>query len=311
MNITMANDLLFAEEDCTCVLPQPVICSNGDTSWKVLIVDDDLEIHSVTKLILGTMKFDEKPLHFISAYTSDEAMEIMSEQNDIAVLLLDVVMETEDAGLQLVRKVRNELSNHSVRIVLRTGQPGHAPERKVILNYDINDYKSKTELTSQKLLTTVVAAWRTYKEIVEREQMEHALASARENLEGEVKRRTRYLKDINKELKRQIKERKKTEERMRQSEKMEVLGQLAGGVAHDFNNQLSIISGFCELLREKLNEPPQVSHLDIIKESCERSSEFTQQLLALSRKGKCQSSTVTLHHVIADMNQRLHHTNSQ
>jgi response regulator RpfG family c-di-GMP phosphodiesterase len=81
------------------------------------------------------------------------------------MMLLDVVMESEDAGLDFVHHVRETLKNRMTRIILRTGQPGQAPERKVILEYDINDYKTKTELTSQKLFTSVVAGLRSYADL--------------------------------------------------------------------------------------------------------------------------------------------------
>lgn len=130
--------------------------------WKILIVDDEGDVHAVTKLALSGVTFCERELVFDDAYDSYSACKIMAEQPDTAVILLDIVMETRDAGLRVIEHVRNELGNHLVRIILRTGQPGEAPENKVIVNYDINDYKCKTELTSQKLFTSLVAALRSY-----------------------------------------------------------------------------------------------------------------------------------------------------
>jgi CheY-like chemotaxis protein len=92
--------------------------------------------------------------------------EILANHPDTAVILLDVVMEHDQAGLELVKYIREELHNPFVRIILRTGQPGQAPEREVILNYDINDYKEKTELTAKKLFTSLVAALRTYNDLM-------------------------------------------------------------------------------------------------------------------------------------------------
>ena len=131
----------------------------------MLIVDDDKGIHEVTKLVLDDLTFGNRPIQFLSSYSSAEAMEILRTRNDIAVLILDVVMESEDAGLRLVEYLRNDLENSKTRIILRTGQPGHAPERQVITKYDINDYKEKTELTSSKLYATVVSALRSFRDI--------------------------------------------------------------------------------------------------------------------------------------------------
>jgi len=133
---------------------------------RILIVDDELDVHSVTRLALRGVSFKGRPLALLSAYSGIEAFELLSKYTDIALVLLDVVMETEDAGLRLVGRIRDELNNHLVRIVLRTGQPGQAPEQQVIIDYDINDYKAKTELTTQKLFTTVVASLRAYESLV-------------------------------------------------------------------------------------------------------------------------------------------------
>ncbi len=133
--------------------------------WKVLIVDDEPEIHEVTRLVLGGFRFEKRPLTFLSAYSADQAKAHLMAHDDIAVMLLDVVMEHERAGLELVREVRQVLNNRNLRIVLRTGQPGQAPEQEVISNYDINDYKEKTELTAQKLSTTMYAALRGWRDL--------------------------------------------------------------------------------------------------------------------------------------------------
>ncbi|MCT6701189.1 response regulator [Rheinheimera sp. 4Y26] len=155
----MANDFLFADE------PEEVSPSHSG-SWKVLIVDDEPEVHAVTKLALSDFSFQGKNLEFISAYSGAEAKKMIEQHPDAAIMLLDVVMETDDAGLLVARYIREELHNHYVRIILRTGQPGQAPERQVIVNYDINDYKSKTELTAQKLFTVVMSSLRSYRDIL-------------------------------------------------------------------------------------------------------------------------------------------------
>lgn len=155
----MSDEILFADD-----IEEEISEELG--RWKVLIVDDEPEVHAVTKLALNDFVFQEKRLEFISAYSGEEAKEIFLEHKDIAVVLLDVVMESDDAGLLVADFVRNEANNNFTRIILRTGQPGQAPERDVIINYDINDYKSKTELTSQKLFTVVIAALRSYRDIM-------------------------------------------------------------------------------------------------------------------------------------------------
>ena len=155
----MNDDFLFAEDEKDT-------STESLGSWKILIVDDEPEVHTVTKLVLNDFSLDGKTIEFISANSGEEAKAMFREHRDIAVVLLDVVMETDDAGLQVANYVRNELDNHFTRIILRTGQPGQAPEKDVIINYDINDYKSKTELTAQKLFTVIIAALRSFRDIM-------------------------------------------------------------------------------------------------------------------------------------------------
>jgi response regulator RpfG family c-di-GMP phosphodiesterase len=130
--------------------------------WHVLVVDDEAMIHEVTRLSLKNILVDERPVELHSCYSGAEARDYIGQHDDIALILLDVVMETNDSGLRLVEFIRNTLKNHGVRIVLRTGQPGDAPEESVIEKYDINDYKEKTELTRKKLYTLLHSSLRAY-----------------------------------------------------------------------------------------------------------------------------------------------------
>lgn len=133
--------------------------------WRVMIIDDDEDVHSATTFALGNLEMQHRPLEFVHAFSAAQAREMLAVEQDIAVILLDVVMEQEDAGLQLVKFIRQDMAMNDVRIILRTGQPGYAPEIDAIRDYDINDYKTKSELTRIKLFTTVTAAIRSYEQI--------------------------------------------------------------------------------------------------------------------------------------------------
>jgi len=155
------DDFLFIDDSDEDEVYDSVI---RDT-WKVLIVDDDPEIHSVTQLALSDLVVLGRDLAYLHAYSGQDACKLIKEHDDIVLVLLDVVMESDDAGLAVVKYIREELKRDDIRIVLRTGQPGYAPEESVIKDYDINDYKTKTELTRRKLVTTVYAAIRSYQQI--------------------------------------------------------------------------------------------------------------------------------------------------
>lgn len=183
----MMDKLTFADEQEPAKVP-------AHLPWKILIVDDDEEVHSITRLALKSFQFDGRPLEFLHAHSAQEGLKRLREHPDIALCLLDVVMETENAGLALVESIRNELNNAFVRIVLRTGQPGQAPEETIIADYDINDYKEKTELTRGKLHTLLFACLRSYRDII-------ALDRSRRGLERILEASTRlhqktYLGDF-------------------------------------------------------------------------------------------------------------------
>ncbi|MDC7221065.1 MAG: DUF3369 domain-containing protein [Spirochaetales bacterium] len=133
--------------------------------YKILIADDDEEVHKVTTLVLGGFSFDDRGIEILHAYSGEETRKIMNRYDDIAVLFLDVVMESKHSGLDAVKYIREELGNEEVRIILRTGQPGEAPENEIIRDYDINDYRVKTEFTNKRLFTSLYSAIRSYRDI--------------------------------------------------------------------------------------------------------------------------------------------------
>lgn len=155
------DDLIFLDEHAHDDEHHP----SGNNVWRIMIIDDDEDVHSATTFALGNLEMQHRPLEFVHAYSAREARDILQQDQEIAVILLDVVMEADDAGLQLVKHIREVLKMTDVRIILRTGQPGYAPEIDAIRDFDINDYKTKSELTRIKLFTTVTAAIRSYEQI--------------------------------------------------------------------------------------------------------------------------------------------------
>lgn len=167
------DDLVFLDEADT---DESSLDASLDKTWRIMIIDDDPDVHSATTFALGSLEIQQRSLSFLHAYSAAEARDILAHETDIAIILLDVVMEQEDAGLQLVSHIRNTLGLTDVRIILRTGQPGYAPEIDAIRDYDINDYKTKSELTRTKLYTAVTSAIRSYEQI-------RAISASRRGLE--------------------------------------------------------------------------------------------------------------------------------
>ena len=126
------DELLFADET------ESAFVENRD-AWKILIADDEEEVHAVTQMVLEGFSFEGKGLKLLSAFSGRQTIAMMQEHPDTAVLILDVVMEEDTTGLDVVKHIRNVLQNPPVRIILRTGQPGQAPEHQVTMEYDTND----------------------------------------------------------------------------------------------------------------------------------------------------------------------------
>jgi response regulator RpfG family c-di-GMP phosphodiesterase len=160
----------------------PIVGENLLSPWKVAVIDDERDIFEVTRLSLSRVKIDERPLQLMYANSGLSGYQLLRDNPDIAVAFIDVVMESPEAGLLLVEKIRSELHNHALRIILRTGQPNQHPEEFIIQEYDINDYKAKTELTNIKLKTCIYSAIRAYRDIVTitntQQGMEKVIASS-------------------------------------------------------------------------------------------------------------------------------------
>jgi len=216
-----------------------ISCRTNQEKWKLLIVDDEPEVHNITKIVLNKFNFNNKSLEFLSAYNSKEAVNLLKDHNDIAVILLDVVMESDDAGLKLVKIIRENLNNENVRIVLRTGQPGIAPPRDIIINYDINDYKEKTELTADKLFITIVAALRSYWQL--------------------------KIIEKNKEL-------------LLKQSKFAAMGEIMDAVAHQWKQPLNLIKIVLEGLDVKFDLGLEITQ-DDIKEAIKESSKQINHLI--------------------------------
>lgn len=172
----------FLKKELPTNLVKDLIKSNKEKLvWCILIVDDDPEVHSVTRLALRDFQFEERGLNIISAYSAEEAKAIFEDRTDISLALVDVVMENDHAGLDLVRHLRVAKANHKVRLVLRTGQPGQAPEDRIVKEYDIDDYREKTDLTKQKLYTLLYSMLRSYRDLsvieLQRDGLQHVIQS--------------------------------------------------------------------------------------------------------------------------------------
>ncbi|CAN5841580.1 hybrid sensor histidine kinase/response regulator [soil metagenome] len=272
--------------------PTPVDESDAAKKpWHVLVVDDDEIVHGSTDIALAHFGIEGRGLRLLHAYSAGEALSVVEKNPELAVALVDVVMETPDAGLRLVRKIRELPGRGALRLILRTGQPGYAPELETIQHFDINDYWSKLDQTRTKLLVGITTAIRSYCQFVDietqrdaldqlnrqledamrsergavaaREDAEAALALLRDSVESEISERTGELLDSVRML--------------------ESFNQM---VAHDLRGPLSGVSGMMDLIKRKLDsgDMAQVPRwMDVVSSQTMRLSALVGGLLDLSR----------------------------
>lgn len=154
----MSDELIFA--------PEKETVEQHEEPWIVLMADDDGAIHLVTEMVLKDFEFEDRPLKMLRAYSAEQTLNVLKQEPKVAVLLLDVVMESLNAGLDAVPIIRNELKNKRVRIIITTGHAGTATVSEIIRQYDVNDFKNKTCLDNEKLKDTVTFALRGYRDIM-------------------------------------------------------------------------------------------------------------------------------------------------
>jgi PAS domain S-box-containing protein len=386
--------------------------------WKVLMVDDEPEVHRTARMVLSDFKYKGLDLEIIEACSSAEAMKIMDDNRDIALILLDVVMETDEAGLDFINYVRNIKKDKIVQIVLKTGQAGRFPEKDVVCGYDINNFYAKTELTADRMTTMVTSALRGYelasslkkvnkrlehellrKKIAEKELRDSEaqvrrlselqqniidstdiwlhvkdcsdriilwnkaaesisgylydeiesredfweilipLAEERKRLIDQEKTAAAYAAEVRdfetkiidrfgneKVLSWHIRplrengsdvnglsylgidvtEKKILERKFLHSQKMEAVGRLAGGVAHDFNNTLTVIRGYCELLNIKAKDDEGFKkNIAQIDRAAEKAEILTRQLLSFSRHQLVKTDVFDVNGLVVNMKSML------
>jgi len=270
------SDIIFAEED--------LAVRSKDLSlnpWKIMIIDDDPFVHDITTRVLENFIFDNRGLVFLNAYSSRQALELLGKNQDTALLLVDVVMETDNAGLDLVHHVRTIMNNHLIQIAIRTGQPGQAPESQVVSHYQVDTYNSKTEMTAQKLISLVTISLRTYRlsksldrELEKRKKAEINLQLLNLELEKRVEKRTQELEESNKKLISMAQKAQKA---------TQAKSEFLANMSHEIRTPMNAIVGMAAMLLDEHLSPTQQQYTEIISSSAEALLSIINDILDFSK----------------------------
>ncbi|KPA16508.1 signal transduction histidine kinase [Candidatus Magnetomorum sp. HK-1] len=263
------NEMIFAPEDKN---KKPEITKIG---WKILIVDDDKDVHTVTRIALNRFQFKEQSIQILSAFSASEAIEVLKEHPDIALILLDIVMESDNAGFDFLKYIRKELNNQHVRVIIRTGQPGQTPEIEVVRNYDVNDYKLKTDYTNEQLTTCIKTSLRVYSGIKE-------LDKQKNKLETEVKKRSQELVSQSEKL-------KITKKKIETATKAKA--SFLSSMSHELRTPMNGIIGMAQLLYDtKLSK----EQLGLTKDICQSGEQLLYVINNILDYSKLESNSLKL-----------------
>ena len=271
----------------------------NNTLARVLIVDDDEDDYVITRDLLYDIKSWKFDLEWVATY--DAALEAIGRrQHD--VYLVDYHLGGRDGLEPMGEAVRNGCKGP---IIFLTGQADYQVDIEA-METGAADFLIKRQIDATLLERSIRHSIQRKQAEETQSRLEEALRRANVDLERRIQERTAELRTINEQLQQEVSERKQLQEQFLRAQKMEAIGQLAGGVAHDFNNLLTPILAYTQMALDKLapGDPLRIK-LNEIEKAGERAANLTRQLLAFSRRQIVKPQVINLNELILNMDKML------
>jgi DNA-binding response OmpR family regulator len=268
--------------------------STGDRA-QILLADDNADMRDYLRRLLATN-------YEVTAAADGEKALAAARRARPDLILTDVMMPRLD-GFGLLRKLRDDPELRDVPVIFLSARAGDEATVKG-LQKGADDYLVKP-FSARELRARVAANVELSRT---RAQSARVLREEAQILESKIAERTKELLATNERLRSEAIERQHVEEQLRHAQKMEALGQLTSGLAHDFNNILSAILGNLELIDRRLGNESVRKMLQAAARAAERGSKLTEQLLVFARKHPLEPAAVDLRAAISITSDMLRHT---
>jgi two-component system NtrC family sensor kinase len=295
--------------------------SSERSNNRILIIDDNPSIHDDIRKILSSAEVRNSNLEAVKAAVLGETF----VPTEGTAFIIESAFQGQE-GLEMVRHAAASRQSYALAFVDMRMPPGwdgittigHLwkadPDLQIVICTAYSDYPWEEIVRKLGKSANMVILKKPFDNI-EVLQLAHSLAEKRRlndrvraqiaDLDSLVRQRTVELEVANEQLRREIAERALMEEALRQAQKMEAVGQLAAGVAHDFNNILTVILGNVSLISEFTPPPGIQESVMEIRDSAERAASLVRQLLVFSRKQVIQPLPLDLGEVITNLGEVL------
>jgi len=267
--------------------------SKQPAQWKVLITDDQEMIHVMIKHYLKNYQFQGMGLEFFDAFSGQEAKTLLRKNSDIAVVILDVVLEAPDTGFKIVQYIRETLKNKLLKIIILTGKLDLEKAKFYFMEYDIDIYCPKYDIN--KMFFMITASLRAYQnsksiynlheqlkqKLNNQKQAEKELKELNQQLEQLVYNKDAQLQKTNHTLKEAVMHAREMANELETSNKAK--SQFLANLSHEIRTPMNGIIGMLGLALKSELDKSQYEHISLAKHAADNMHFLLTDILDFSK----------------------------